>query len=101
MEYLQHSELSRPCNPSPVNVSRTNELAMRTSRGEIVLRRCRCEHGIYCGVSRGGERLGFLVFYDAEQTSETYGEQVALCPRCATALDYRLLTRNSTRDQLL
>lgn len=57
--------------------------------------------GIYCGVSRGGERLGFLVFYDAEQTSETYGEQVALCPGCATALDYRLLTRNSTRDQLL
>ncbi len=92
MEYMQPPrELFGARDPSPLNTSRTNVPEMRALRSEVALLRCQCGHGIYCAVSREGERLGFLVFHDAEQTSETYGEQVALCPGCATHLDYRLL----------
>lgn len=52
---------------------------------------CTCGHIISCHLRREGERLGFLTFFDAEEVSETYGEQVASCPDCEALLDYHLL----------
>jgi hypothetical protein len=33
---------------------------------------CACAYRILCELRREGERLGFLVFFDGEKTSETY-----------------------------
>ena len=64
---------------------------MQLLQREVTQLLCECGYGISCGLRREGKRLGFLMFNDAEQASETYGEQVAYCPGCATQLDYRLL----------
>jgi hypothetical protein len=37
----------------------------------------KCGHGISCGVRGEGERLGFLVSFDDQEVSETYGERIA------------------------
>jgi hypothetical protein len=51
----------------------------------------KCGHGISCGVRGEGERLGFLVYFDDQEVSETYGEQIACCPRCGARPDHHLL----------
>lgn len=50
-----------------------------------------CGHSLCCALRREGEHLGFLVFFDDEEVSETYGERVACCPGCDARLDYNLL----------
>ena len=52
---------------------------------------CKCGYSICCTVRRERERLGFLVFFDDEEVSETYGERVACCPGCDARLDCHLL----------
>jgi hypothetical protein len=47
---------------------------------------CVCAHRILCEVSREGERLGTLVFFDGDEASETYQERVESCPRCGEQL---------------
>ena len=53
--------------------------------------RCVCGHAILCEVQPGGERIGFLVFFDGEPTSETCGERVKSCPDCGEQLGLPLL----------
>jgi hypothetical protein len=52
---------------------------------------CSCAHPIFCKVKREGERLGFLVFFDDEPTSATYGEHIKDCPGCGEQLGLRVL----------
>jgi hypothetical protein len=47
---------------------------------------CVCAHRILCGVSREGERLGTLVFFDGDEANETYQERVKSCPGCGEQL---------------
>ena len=54
---------------------------------------CQCGHSIYCDVRHNGDRLGFLAFFDAQEFSETYGEQLANCPECGAWLGVHLLLR--------
>jgi hypothetical protein len=54
--------------------------------------RCACGYGILCALSREGERLGFLAFFDGEPTSETYTERVGSCPGCGEQLGALTLT---------
>jgi hypothetical protein len=42
-------------------------------------------------VKREGERLGFLVFFDDEPTSATYGEHIKDCPGCGEQLGLLVL----------
>jgi hypothetical protein len=48
--------------------------------------RCACGYGIACELwlEYGGST--FVVPFDNEETSETYGEQVERCRRCGTKL---------------
>jgi hypothetical protein len=48
---------------------------------------CTCGYRIRCGVSRYGDQLGGLVFFDDEKTSRTWGEEMEQCPRCNRRLD--------------
>ena len=48
---------------------------------------CACGYKVRCGVSRYGDQLGGLVFYDDEKTSQTWGEEVRRCPGCKGRLD--------------
>jgi hypothetical protein len=48
----------------------------------------KCGNGVSCGLRREGERL---VFFDDLESSKTYGEQIACCPRCGARLDHHLL----------
>lgn len=53
---------------------------------------CTCGHDIFSSIVRAGERLGTVVFFDGEVTSETHGERVERCPRCDQKLElHRLL----------
>lgn len=52
---------------------------------------CECGYGISCGVSREGERLGLFAFFDAQEASTTYGEQITSCPGCDARLNYNVL----------
>jgi hypothetical protein len=72
---------------------------MRLMQREVTQLLCmKCGHGISCGVSREGERLGcFLVFFDDQGVSETYGERIAYCPGCAARPDYHLLLLQAAR----
>jgi hypothetical protein len=47
---------------------------------------CVCGHSIVCRVTSGGERIGFLAFFDGEPTNETYGQRVECCPNCGEEL---------------
>jgi hypothetical protein len=58
---------------------------------EVTLFLCECGYSICCGVRAQGERLGFLVFFDGQEASETYGERITCRPGCDARLDYRLL----------
>ncbi len=60
---------------------------------EAATLRCVCGHGILCEVQPEGERIGFLVFFDDEPTSETYGHRVKDCPRCGEQLGLPVLYR--------
>ena len=62
---------------------------------EAVTLRCTCGHSILCEVQPEGERIGFLVFFDDEPTSETYGEWVKSCPSCGEQLGLPLLYRSN------
>jgi hypothetical protein len=64
---------------------------MKLLQSEATQLLCKCGNGVSCGVSREGERLGFLVFFDDQASSKTYGEQIACCPRCGARLDHHLL----------
>jgi hypothetical protein len=66
-----------------------------TSLFEVVgLVSCPCGHGIFCRIVREGERLGTVVFFDDEVTSETHGERIERCARCGQKLElHRLLPR--------
>jgi hypothetical protein len=48
--------------------------------------RCVCGYALLCALRREGERLGFLLFFDNDPTSETYSEQVENCPGCGVQL---------------
>jgi hypothetical protein len=52
-----------------------------------------CGHSISCEVQPEGERIGFLVFFDDEPTSETYAKRIKSCPRCGERLGLPLLYR--------
>lgn len=53
--------------------------------------RCVCGHDIMCDVWSEGEYIGFLVFFDDELASETYGQRVKDCPGCSEHLGLRML----------
>lgn len=53
--------------------------------------RCVCGHDIMCEVWSEGEYIGFLVFFDDEPASETYGQRVKGCPGCSEYLELRML----------
>lgn len=55
---------------------------------------CECGHRIWCELWREGEHLGTLVFFDYEETSETYSELVTRCPGCAEQLAKCILAPN-------
>jgi hypothetical protein len=65
--------------------------------GEAFLVYCECGYGIQCTVRLEGERLGVLVFVDAEESSETYAEQVTQCPECGEWLGSDILARLERR----
>jgi hypothetical protein len=60
---------------------------------EATALRCVCGHSILCEVQPEGEHIGFLVFFDGEPTSETYGQRVKSCPHCGEQLGLPLLYR--------
>ena len=64
---------------------------------EAATLRCECGYRILCRVASAGERVGFLVFFDNEPTSETYGQQVKNCPRCGEELGLPILYRINRR----
>jgi hypothetical protein len=64
---------------------------MRLLQREATRLLCECGQSICCAVRQEGERLGFLVFFDDQEVSKTYAEQVAYCPGCDARLDYPLL----------
>ena len=55
--------------------------------------RCVCNYCISCEVRSGGEGLGYLVFFDGEPTSETYGQRVRWCPGCGEQLELSTLIK--------
>jgi hypothetical protein len=55
--------------------------------------RCVCGYTILCEVQPGGEYIGFLVFFDGEPTSETYGQRVKNCPGCGELIGLPVLSR--------
>jgi hypothetical protein len=62
--------------------------------------RCLCGYPVACELVSEGERLGFLAFFDDEEASPTYGEQVKQCPRCSQKLAlHRLLPRRPHEDK--
>jgi hypothetical protein len=54
---------------------------------------CACGYKVRCGVSRYGDQLGGLVFFDDENTSRTRGEEIRRCPECNYRLDVPGLLR--------
>lgn len=57
---------------------------------------CLCGYPVTCEPVREGQRLGFLAFFDDEEASPTYGEQVKHCPKCGQKLAlHRLLPRRA------
>ena len=52
---------------------------------------CECGYELQCTVQSEGEFLDKLVFIDAEESSETYAEQVSRCPGCQEWLGGKLL----------
>ena len=42
---------------------------------------CSCSHKIWCEVRYEAD-LVILIFFDDEETSETYAEQITHCPGC-------------------
>jgi hypothetical protein len=51
-----------------------------------VLLYCGCGYRVWSKLERVGRSLGTLVFFDDEQTSETYTERVIRCPGCSERL---------------
>ena len=62
--------------------------------------RCTCGYRIACELSIKDDRLGVVCFFDNEETSETYGEQVEHCPSCGikVGLPEILSKKNSAQD---
>jgi DNA-directed RNA polymerase subunit RPC12/RpoP len=56
---------------------------------------CVCGHRILCKVTSGGEHIGSVAFFDDEETSETYGQQVERCPDCGELLGLPLFFRRN------
>jgi hypothetical protein len=61
---------------------------------EVALR-CVCGHSIFCEVLSTEEHIGFVVFFDNEPTSETYGQQVECCPNCGEQLGFPMIFRQN------
>lgn len=59
--------------------------------GKRAVLSCVCERRILCEVQPEGEHIGFLVFFDGEPTSETYGQRVKSCPGCGKQLGLSVL----------
>jgi hypothetical protein len=57
---------------------------------------CACAHRVLCEVSREGERLGTLVFFDGDEASETYRERVESCPGCGEQLGLLVFATKNT-----
>jgi hypothetical protein len=53
---------------------------------------CSCAYPIFCEVEREGESLGFLVFFDDEPKSATYGQRIEDCPGCGERLGLLVLS---------
>jgi hypothetical protein len=64
---------------------------MRLLQSEATRLLCECGYSICCAVRQEGERLGFLVFFDDQEASKIYAEQVTCCPGRDARLDYSLL----------
>jgi hypothetical protein len=47
--------------------------------------------GSCAGCAARREHIGFLVFFDGEPTSETYGQRVKSCPGCGKQLGLSVL----------
>ncbi len=82
-----------------------DEVSRVTEPGATTLLYCECGYVIWMEVwRRGAEPV--VVFFDDEETSETYAEQVVRCPGCGEGLspwfppspeseaDHRKLLRN-------
>lgn len=52
---------------------------------------CECSYKVRCEVVHYGERLGELAFFDNEEASTTWGEQVVYCPGCRSRLGLQAL----------
>ena len=48
---------------------------------------CGCSYKVRCEVTRHGEQLGQLTFFDDEEASATQGERIWFCPGCRSRLD--------------
>jgi hypothetical protein len=48
---------------------------------------CACGYKVRCRITRYGDQLGGLVFFDDEKTSRTQGEEVKQCPGCNSRLE--------------
>lgn len=56
-----------------------------------VLIRCACGHRLLCKVRSEGERLGMLVFFDADGANETFLGRITECPGCGDRLGAEVL----------
>jgi hypothetical protein len=49
---------------------------------EAVKVTCSCAHRLLYALKEEGDRLGFLLIFDDEPGSTTYGQRVEECPGC-------------------
>ncbi len=67
-------------------------------QAEALTLQCPCGYAVLCEVERLGERLGTLVFFDHDPSSETYSQRVKNCLGCGVHLEFpRLLLKNIRR----
>ncbi len=66
---------------------------------QVATLQCPCGYALLCEVRSLAERLGVVVFFDDEPTSEAYSERVESCPGCGEQLEFlTLLLRNQYRQ---
>ena len=77
---------------TPIGSGRYGAIMM-VSQTDVTRLVCECGRSIRCGVSRGGQRLGFRLFFVEPEPGENQGRRVTNCPSCDARLDHRLLVR--------
>ena len=61
---------------------RRGRLYQREAMTQSGLIYCSCGYKLWCEARFDDEDLLRLIFFDNEETSETYGERITLCPGC-------------------